>query len=52
MDFGNALVAILTIVVLARIAHDPRIPATWRFVAHDLESDIYQDAVTGEFFAF
>jgi hypothetical protein len=54
MDFGDAfallLLAVAGVVVLSKVASNPRIPLTWRLIARDLEGDLYQDIITGQLF--
>ncbi len=42
-NFGWVLVGLGLIVALRAVSRDPRVPATWRFVARQLEGDIYSD---------
>ena len=42
-NFGWVLLAFGLMGALRAVSRDHRVPATWRFVARQLEGDIYRD---------
>jgi hypothetical protein len=49
-NVGWVLLALSLIGALGAVSRDPRVPATWRFVARQLEGDLYRDELGQEWF--
>lgn len=47
MDWGKVLLMVAGVIVLGKIAADPRVSPLWRKIATTAEGDLYQHIITG-----